>query len=312
MSQGRLSGVDMIDRRLLIGASLAAAASPTFGVAAGQKQVAAHLISKTPTENLTGFMRLYAGLLGTTVMTNEGLIYGKTEADLAKPLFGFLSVLDIKITEIAPNIFKAEQKEAMVYIDPATGGLLGNWTNSYTGETLPPVGYVSPNNTYFFDVTGSYSRELPATRDGSFTLDWRASDSDIWVTESRFNTFPSSVTEAEFPRAFSGPIRKSVDVLTFRARAADFANRRSQFVPSELTMMSDAPWPLWMMMGKRQGGVLWHGFGQKYRSLNDLPLGLKSPIEAAYPGFLADPWGFPSAQWGTAAQLRRLRSEGRL
>jgi Protein of unknown function (DUF1838) len=302
----------VLDRRIILGGVGALATASISGGATAQGQRPATLLPKTRSDNLMGFMRLYAGLEGSCVMTNEGLIYGKTENDLAKPLFGFLSVLEIRTSGVSAGVFKAEQKEAMVYINPENGGLLGDWTNTYTGETVVPVGYVSPNNTYFFDETGSYSRELPTIRSGTFKLDWRTSSSDIWVTESRFNTFPSSITEAEFPRAYSGPIRKSVDVLTFRAKGRDFADRRLGSVPSELTMMSDGPWPLWMMMGKRSGGVLWHGFGQKYRRLRDLPQALKGPIEAAYPGFLADPWGFPSAQWGTAAQLRRLRAQGKI
>jgi Protein of unknown function (DUF1838) len=282
------------------------------GARSGREFDASGHIPKTPIDNLTGFMRLYAGLSGDVVMTNEGLIYGKAPGELARPLFGFLSILDIKVTQQLPELFKAEQKEAMVYTDPASGGLLSSWQNVYTDETLIPVGYVSPNNTYFFDVTGSYSRSLPPTRSGQFKLNWRASDTDIWVTESRFNTYPSIITASEFPKAYSGPMRKSVDVLTFRGKAHDFADQTAQFMPSELTMMSDAPWPLWMMMGARAGGVLWHGFGQKYRTMQDLPRSLKGPIEAAYPSFLADPWGFPSDQWGTAAQMRRLRWEGKL
>ena len=77
-------------------------------------------------------------------------------------------------------------------------------------------------------------------------------------------------------------------------------------------MVSDTPWPLWMLMGKRPGSAIYHGSGQKYRSFADLPAITRRAIDLAYPGFLEDPWGYPSEQWGTGAQMRRLRAEGRM
>jgi hypothetical protein len=270
------------------------------------------LIPVTPIDRLTGFMRLFVGLRGKCVFTNEGIIYGKSDTLMAKPLYGFLAVLEVRVSEVEPGIYRSEQKEALVCTDLVTRMPLKSFINPYTSEKLIPVGYVSPNNVYFFDVTGSYARALPKERSGLKQLDWRTSATDIWVTESRFNSFPSSITEKEFPRAFSGEIRHSVDILTYRASARDFADTAMTSVPSTLTMVSDTPWPLWMMMGKRPGGVIWHGFGQKYRQLSDIPSVNRRAVDMAYPGFLDDPWGFASTEWGTAAQLRRLRAQGLL
>jgi len=272
----------------------------------------ASLIPITPIDRLTGFMRLFVGLRGTCVFTNEGIIYGKSDTQMAKPLYGFLAVLEVRVSEVEPGIYRSEQKEALVCTDLTTRMPLKSFINPYTAEKLIPVGYVSPNNRYFFDVTGSYSRTLPKERSGIKQLDWRTSATDIWVTESRFNSFPSAITETEFPRAFSGETRYSVDILTYRAKARDFADNTLPSVPSTLTMVSDTPWPLWLMMGKRPGGVIWHGFGEKYKQLSDIPDVNRRAVDIAYPGFLDDPWGFKSAEWGTAAQLRRLRAQGLL
>jgi hypothetical protein len=310
----------MISRRSVLASGLTATLLPSAASANSASQTQPRrvtaepetLIPATPEDRLRGFMRLFAGLRGHCVFTNEGVIYGRSDGELPKPLYGFLAVLEVRSAEVEPGIFRTEQKEALVCMDLATRMPLKSWVNPYTHETLIPVGYVSPNNVYFFDITGSYSRALPANRSGLKQQDWRTSSTDIWVSESRFNSFPSSITEQEFPRAYSGPTRYSVDILTYRANAADFANTTLVSVPSTLTMVSDTAWPLWLMMGKRPGGVIWHGFGQKYPKLSDIPEANRRVVEAAYTGFLDDPWGFPSAKWGTAAQLRRLRAEGLL
>jgi Protein of unknown function (DUF1838) len=219
-------------------------------------------------------------------------------------------VLEIRAREIEPGVWRSEQKEAMACLDLVTRMPLKTLRNPYTDEDVIPLGYVSPLNVYYFDKTGSGFRDRPKA--GNTSRMWRSSATDVWVTESRYNYFPSSITEAEFPGSYAGPIRPSVDILTYRASAADFADRSLPSVPVTITMMSDTPWPLWMMMGKRGGSAFYHGSGQKYRRLADLGDITKRAIDAAYPGFLADPWGFASEPWGTAAQMRRLKAEGRM
>lgn len=303
----------MSDRRtfMLAGAAAATVAGVRAPLlAAPQHADPAALLPRTPAAGLRDFMRLYAGTGGSSVFTNEGIIYGKVEGQLPKPLVGFLAVLDIRVVEQVPGLFRSEQKEAMVCLDLSTRQWLQRWRNPYLDEDQQTLGYVSPTNVYFFDASGSAMRKPPTA--GRTTRDWRSSATDVWVTEARYSQFPASISEAEFPRSYAGPERLSVDVLTYRAKSRDFADRRLTSVPTALTMLSDTPWPLWMMMGRRQGGVLWHGFGQKYARFADLPAANRTPIEAAYPGFLDAPWDFPSEQWGTAAQMRRLRLEGKL
>ncbi len=254
-------------------------------------------------------MRLFAGRDGACVFTNQGIIYGRVPDELPRPLVGYVSVLQIRPAEVAPNVFRTAQIEALVFLDLATGEPLRTWRNPYTDEEVIPVGYASPENVYYFDVSGSYTRALPLERRGRQHLDWHVSDTDIWVTETRRNSFPSGITQEEFPRAYAGPVRHSVDILTYRARIEDFRSR-ALHVPSQLAMLSDTPWPLWMMMGGRPGHVLWHGFGGRFRRLSDIPIKAHAAIEATYPGFLADPWRFDAAAFGTAAQLRRLKGEG--
>lgn len=303
----------MNDRRTLLTLGVSACvAAGMSGEALAQRRLIdpETLIPKSPEEGLNQFIRMFAGYHQSSVFTNEGIIYGKVPGSLPKPLFGFLAVLDIRAREVSPGLFRSEQKEAMTYLDLATRQPIQRWRNVYNQEDQAVIGYVSPTNVYFFDKTGSAIREPPKA--ASTARDWRTSSTDIWVTESRFNSFPASISEAEFPRAYAGLERLSVDILTYRARATDFANPRLTSVPVQLTMLSDTPWPLWMMMSKAEGGVFWHGFGQKYRRMADIPAANSKAINAAYPGFLDSPWGFPSELWGTVAQLRRLRSEGKL
>ncbi len=284
----------------------------TRGLGAPGSDLAAELRRFTPEQSLRNFMRMFAALDGEIALVNEGLIHGRPPDDVARPLFGFRSVVRIRAAEIEPNVFRTEQREAMYYLDKDSGELLASWNNPFTGETLVPVGYVSPLNVYFFDVTGSYARQLPPQRSGRKALDWRASDTDVWVSESRFNTFPAGVTEEEFPRAYSGPERKSVDILTYRTTQAEFRDTSRKGILAQVQMLSDTPWPLWMMMARRPGHVLWNGFGRKYASFDTLPRLVREQTEQAYPKFIGDPWGFPEREFSTLNGLKRLKAAGRI
>ncbi len=257
------------------------------------------------------FVRMHSSIAGQAILTNEGIIYGRAPGELPKRLFGFRSLIAVRGSEIASDVFRVEQREAMHYHDLESRQPLDSFLNPYTQEQLTPVGYVSPLNVYFFDATGSYARTLPTSRTGAIKLDWRSGNGRVFVTESRFNSFPAGITEAEFPRAYAGPDRLSVDILTYEASETDLA-RRTPLVKSTLHMTSDGPWPYWLMMARRPGGVLWVGNGWKYRTTSSVPDEIKATTEKVYAGFVADPWSFSQTEFGTAAQLRRLRAAGRL
>lgn len=260
---------------------------------------------------LRSFMRLHSTLSGTAVWTVEGTIHGSIPGEAARPLVGFHSIVEVHVTEDVPGIFRTEQREATWLSDLATGQVATSVSNPYTGENNTPFGYVTGTNVYFFDKTGSYQRELPALRNGTFDLDWGRGGSTIWVSEGRQNVFPAGIDEAEFPKAYAGPQRVSVDILTYQGQIADF-ERNLPSVPVTIHMTTNGPWPYWLMMGRRAGAVLWTGHGEKYGSRAALPAKLRTACEQVYPGFMADPFSFPQRDYGTAATMRRLQMAGKL
>jgi len=269
-------------------------------------------LPRDPASSVRQFMRLFAGLRGEVCISCEGIVYGHAAGALPERLVGFRSALIIRSSEPRPGVFRTEQREAMHYADLVTGEPLQSFKSPYNGETLLPIGYVSPLNVYFFDVQGSYMQRPTDAPERGPSFDWRSDNADVWVTESRFNTFPAAFTEAEFPRAFAGAERKSVDILTYRASRRDFSDDGLASLPAYLTLQSFAPWPYWLMRGRAPGGVIWQGYGRKYPNFASMPRRFRETTESAFPGFLRDPWRFPEWEFGTAAQMRRLRAAGKI
>jgi hypothetical protein len=270
----------MIDRRTLLATTMVGVLAPTV--------VSGRTDASPMADPLRAFMRMHSTLGGSAVWTMEGLIQGAMPGETARPLVGFHSIVEVRVTEPQPGVFRTEQREATWYTDRTTGAFLDSFTNPYTSEINVPFGYVSPTNVYFFDKTGTYQRELPPVRTGELHHDWGGGATTLWVSEGRQNIFPAGIDEAEFPRAFAGNSRVSVDILTYQARRADF-DRRSSWVPVTLHMTTNGPWPYWLMMGRRAGTVIWTGHGEKYRSIGVVPQRLRDTCERIYPGFLADP-----------------------
>lgn len=261
---------------------------------------------------LRDFLRLRATPEGEICIGIEGLIYGRPPEDLMRPICGFRSAVTMRVREIEPALYKAEQRESTHYSELESGDVLKSLRNPYTGETVTAIGFCSPTNVFYVDATGTYLGTLPEKRQGKIALDWRVTDHTIRVTEARYNRFPSSITEAEFPRAYAGPNRDSVDVISYEAEHAAFEDRSQNAVAADVHMISDTPWQFWLMMGRRPGHAVWNGYGRKYRDFTALPARFRETVEEFSPGFLADPWNFPVERYGTAAQMRRLKTEGKL
>lgn len=297
-------------------AAMAAAAGATSSPASVAPSKPApepsRLLPANPETSARQFMRLFCSTGGECVLTCEGIIYGRESNRVAQRLVGFRSLTIVRSIEYEPGRWRTEQREAMHYTDITTGDVLTQFRSPYSGEDLIPFGYVSPFNVYFFDSTGAYMAREDAKVVRGPEFAWYADATDVWVTESRFNAWPSGISEAEFPRMYAGAQRESVDVMTFRASARDVADASRAAVPSQMTLLSDAPWPLWMQRGKAPGGVLWQGFGRKYTSFAELPRRFVAGYPRVYPGFLEDPWKFPEFEFSTAAQIRRLRAAGKL
>ena len=78
-----------------------------------------------------------------------------------------------------------------------------------------------------------------------------------------------------------------------------------------MAIFTNGPWPLWLLMGRRAGGVVWTGTGEKYASMAAFPSALRAQ-DLVYPGFTARPSAFPERDFGTAATIARLRAQGKL
>ncbi|MEQ9110012.1 MAG: DUF1838 family protein [Rhodospirillaceae bacterium] len=274
-----------------------------------------HLDISNPGDSLRAMVRLRGREDGGCWLWFGGTVFGRPTEEAIEPLFGFQSVLwmTYKLDDDGGYVFR--QRESCHFTDLKSGDVGMRFKNPYTAIDNPMIGYVSPVFAFRFyqDGTAPFGAGKTPLRESRLCPSLEQGGDDFWTTEWRRNEFMTAARNTEFPDASSGgKSRKSVDLATYRARAKDILDLSNHFVPAQLTFVADVPWIQWMFMGDRPGHMLWSGTGLKAADVDGLPDDLCSRIRQLHPGFLEDPFGMDGTPYGTLAQMRRLRDDGRL
>lgn len=274
-----------------------------------------HLDLNTLNDRLRAIVRLRGHENGGCWLWFGGTVFGRPPNEALQPLFGFHSVLWMTYAPDEDGGYVFRQRESCHFTDLQTGAPGERFDNPYTGQDNPMIGYVSPIFAFRFyaDGTAPFGKGKTPLRESRLCPDLQDGGGDLWTTEWRSNEFMTAPRNEEFPGATpGGRSRKSVDLATYRAPAKDLLDDGQVFVPAQLTFIADIPWIQWMFMGDREGHMVWSGTGLKTDTRSDLPETLRASVEQEHPGFLDDPFGMDATPFGTIAQMRRLKEEGKL
>lgn len=243
-----------------------------------------------------------------------GDVFGRTPSESLRPLSGFCSVLRMRYREIeGKKAYAFEQRESCHFYDVGDASVLEEWVNPYTGKTNIAVGYVAPEFRFRLDADGVHDAGNALTlQSGGFPRGVETDGTDVWSTEVRRNEYATGLRGNDIPEAHGGSVRRSTDIVTYRAPIDQVLDDSVRVVQASATFMADLPWLQWMLMGSRPGNVFWYGHGKKCVSADEIPDAIAERVERIHPGFLADPWGLDGTPYGTLYQMRELRKEGKI
>lgn len=235
-----------------------------------------------PEELLTAFMRLSGSLDDRLIIWwMEGLRYGVVDAR-AKLLFGMQVGMFHRFFRQADGSYKFAMFELTYYTDLATGELLEEFENPYTGETNrvshvrlgPEVrhqtvhGLANPDNPMVHD----YNSKLgPALIRGD----------DIWIP-----------TDVEARIVFPKPTAPEIILnlyTTVHGRLSDALNPELVSAPATLAFQNILKWEPFMHMGDHAGHLMSRAAGRKLESVDDLPGYYLDMAERKHAKFIADP-----------------------
>ena len=220
-----------------------------------------------------------------TVYYWVGETYSRVPGDPDKLLFRFegMNVRQcVTVTDAARGTgFRMVSREILFYKDPATGAILDEWQNPWTGEAVKVVHIAN-------DPVNFRAPIFPVRPDGKpYQSDIRIVGDQWWGTTT-VPLFYRNPLAGDF-QDYVGGTYHATEMFNFFGRLSDLtdASRHSADVSVAWTRISD--WLPWMKMRGRAGELYFNGGGVKLDGYASLPADFRAAIEARHPIYREPP-----------------------
>jgi len=231
-----------------------------------------------------------------------GTVMGVRDDEPVRPLFGFEVFSGLRVIRQANGDFQRLCRELIFYRDLATGEMLDEWTNVYTGEKVrvvdvanDPFNYVI--SEYFPDPPsyGGLNKDKPPKR--PFLLDWGIMDDDtVTLTTDIHLYYPNALDPEKWPRESAGPMNRVSELFRYAIRREDVENPELTHLPHTGVWNRVTPWLPWMLMGQAPGHILYAGTFSSVKSIDNVPPAVAARVKERWPLYLTAPekWEEPS------------------
>jgi hypothetical protein len=177
--------------------------------------------------------------------------------------------------------FRMVSREILFYKDPATGQVIDEWPNPWTGETVKVLHIAN-------DPVNFRAPIFPVKADGKpFESDIQVMGDQWWGTTT-VPLFYRNPLAGDY-QDYVGGTYHATEMFNFFGRVSDLTdpNKHSADVTVAWTRVSD--WLPWMKMRGRAGELYFNGAGLKLDGYADLPAGMRAAIETRGPIFREPP-----------------------
>jgi hypothetical protein len=176
--------------------------------------------------------------------------------------------------------FRLVSREILFYKDPASGQMLREWDNPWTGKTVKVLHVANdPVNGRPQFPRGPNGEELPFSGQISGGTWW-------WtITVPLFYTSPLGGDFQEF----IGGNYHATEMFNFFGEVADLLDRDKDTADVRVGWVRLSKWLPWMEMGDRVGLMYFHTAGRKLESFDALPETMRKEIAENYPEWTAPP-----------------------
>lgn len=176
--------------------------------------------------------------------------------------------------------YRMVSREVMFFTDPATGRIVRQWKNPWTGETVDVmhIGNDPVNSRPTF----------AAGADGKpFTVGIQkvGAYSQMPLEAPLFYKNPLAGDYQEFV----GGDYHAMEIFDFAMPTNELFDTRYATVYPSVAWVRISKWMPWMRMGDRQGQVVFNAMGAKLKSFAELPAVIRDEIALNYPAYTAPP-----------------------
>jgi hypothetical protein len=231
-----------------------------------------------------------------------GTVLGVRDNERVAPLFGFEVFSGIRVIKQPNGDYQRLCRELIFYKDYATGQLMDEWTNPYTGERVKvvdvandPFNYVISDHFPDPPNYGGLNTEKPPRR--PLLLDWNIIDDDtVTLTTDIHLYYKNALDPAKWPRESAGPMNRVSELFRYVIRREDVENDTLTHLPHTGVWNRITPWLPWMLMGQTPGHIVYAGTFSSVKSIDKVPANVAQRVKERWPLYMAAPdkWVDPS------------------
>ncbi len=260
---------------------------------------------RDPAQNLRAFVKLMGDLDPGKVAYSwfGGHIFAYIGNEPAKMLCGVEGFGALRCAPQPDGKYRVLNRELAFYSHPYTGQYLDVWKNPLTGEDCA----VHPIHNHYVaaELAPVMKMDFEGTmKEFPFMPPWTVLGDDVFQTFEVHTAYPSPMRPEQWPRESPGNQVRISEIFQRTAKLADVEDpsRTSAHYTGVWTRIG--PWLPWMLMGQRDGHILYRTYMKKLYSIDELPAQLREWTAKRYPDFFEAPalsdWGKPNdSSWST-------------
>jgi len=251
-----------------------------------------------PVWNREANARLEADTNGSQVFGRcSGIVCGVRPGEAVRPLFRFEVFSTIRVLRQSDGSYQRMTKETILYADPATGAMLDEWENPYTGERVKVVDVANDPYNWIIASTvqppampGIVTTGQAVPGGKPYLMNWTDFYTDtVVLTVDGHAYYPNKLDPAKWPRESAGAMLQTSELFRYFVNKSDLEDPSQTHVPSNGNWVRVQPWLPWMLMGQAPGHVLYDGVFRRYRNTDYFPKPVLERIQTKYPQYMTAP-----------------------
>lgn len=231
-----------------------------------------------------------------------GTVMGVRDGEAVKPLMGFEVFSSIRVLKQGNGDYQRLCRELIFYRNLATGELMDEWDNPYTGERVRVVDVANDPFNYVISEFypdppnyGGLNTEKPPRR--PLIRDWTLLDHDTVVLTSDIHLYyRNALDPAKWPRESSGPMNRVSELFRYVIDRRDLEDESLTHLPHTGVWNRITPWLPWMLMGQTPGHIVYAGTFSTVAGLHVVPARVAERVRSRFPSYAVAPerWVDPS------------------
>jgi len=172
-------------------------------------------------------------------------------------------------------------REILFYKDPATGAIIDEWRNPWSGETVKVLHIAN-------DPVNMRAPIFPVRADGKPYKSEIKVMGDHWWGTTTVPLFYRNPLAGDY-QDYVGGTYHATEMFNFFGRISDLTDPKKHSADVNVAWARISDWLPWMKMRGRAGVLYFNGAGSKLDSYADLPAGMRAAIEARAPIYREPP-----------------------